>query len=214
MKIGLGLDGRGGVTIETPLFDMPDHSDNFRRHIQDVEVDALSDGVLIAEIELSKTLVDDHDHRGVFIIRGREKAAAQERNLHRLQIIGLHGVKNRLLHVALAGWLRLALQPEWDFGIAGHGHGPHRERSRLNAWNRADLILHLPQGRSSSTRSGPGGRWQRYAEGKQLVGTKTRVDAPEFGKAAQHQSGAGQQYDRQSHFRSYERALGTMARAD
>jgi len=192
---------------------MPNHPDNFGRNVHDVKIDTLAEGVLVAEVELSKALVNYGDHWGVLVVRGGEEAAVLERNSHHLQVVGLHKVGDRLLHFRLARGLGLAFQPEGQFGIAGHGHRSDRQRGGLNAGNRSELVLKEVPGSPNGLRGCTGGGGERQPEGEHVVGVESRINSPEPGQAANHQSGPRQQDKRQRHFRHHEDALSAMTGA-
>ena len=54
--------GAGGIGVEAPLFHMPNHADDFRRDVQDVEVDALADRILAAEGQSRANSIVNDDH--------------------------------------------------------------------------------------------------------------------------------------------------------
>ena len=128
---------------------MPSHPDDFSRDVQDVEVDVLADGILIAEVELGKALVNNSNYWGMLVIRRCEEAATLEGNPHYLQIIGLHGVEERFLHLRLGRGFGLAFEPKWHFGITLQGPGRDSQRGGLDSRYRRDFLLSPPPGGSS-----------------------------------------------------------------
>src|SRR6516225_1358724 len=189
---------------------MPSHPDDFSRDVQDVEVDVLADGILIAEVELGKALVNNSNYWGMLVIRRCEEAATLEGNPHYLQIIGLHGVEGRLLHLRLGRGLGLPFEPKWHCGITPHGHGRKSQRGGLNPRDRSELRLNPAPGGSNGIGVWAGCRRERQPKGEQVMGIEAGIDTPELGKRANHQSSAGQQYERERHFCDHENALGAM----
>ena len=142
----------------------------------------------------------------------REEAAALERNLHDLQILRLDEVKERQLHRRLARGLRLAFQPVGHFGIALQGNSASGKGGRPDAGHGIEAVVNLaPRGPSGIGGAARGGK--RQVEGQHVVGIESRIDAPEVGKAANHQSGAREQHDGEGHFDGNENSLRAMTGA-
>src|SRR5579864_9847971 len=93
VKITLCLDGCIRVRIQSPLVHVPGDAHDFSRHSEDVEVDPLTDGIVIAEGELGKAIVNDGNERRMFVILQAEKAAAFKGNAQCLQIVWLNQVE-------------------------------------------------------------------------------------------------------------------------
>ena len=145
----------------------------------------------------------------MLVILRREEAAALERNPHDFQILRLDEVKERHLHRRLARGLRLAFQPEGQLGIALHGNSASRKGGSLDAGHGIEAVVNLaPSGANGIRGADRGGK--RHVEGQHVVGIESRIDAPEFGEAANHQSGARQQDDGERHFHDHENPLGAM----
>src|SRR6185437_10568649 len=111
-----------------PLFHVAHDADDFRRGTDDLQVDALADGIFVAECEAREFLVNYDYRRGMQIVVRGEKAPAKKTDLHRLQIVGLDGIKQRVLHVGEIRWRWLALDPGAKCGGALRGSGGDFER--------------------------------------------------------------------------------------
>src|SRR5260370_31697793 len=107
---------------------MAGYSHNHERHqaamggirIVIENVDMLANGILAGEIFLREAAVNHHDPPGVLVVRIRDEAAAQKRNAHDLQILGLDKVLKRERQVHLAGWRRVSLYPKSSLIVAFH----------------------------------------------------------------------------------------------
>ena len=75
--------------IETFVFVVADYADNFRRVISVFHVnrDSLAYWILAWQILASECLVNDYDVASLISLIGARKAAALERNLHRLKVV-------------------------------------------------------------------------------------------------------------------------------
>src|SRR5260370_499892 len=100
------------VRIEAPLSYVPDDSNDFRHPSQRSQIQALADGILIAEELSRKNIVNDDHMPRVFVILPGEKPAALQRNSHYLQVVFLNHVADGPAHVTLAGRFWLSFQPE------------------------------------------------------------------------------------------------------
>ena len=105
------------IGVQTPLLHMSYHADNFHHLIGAIDVQAPADGICIAE-KLARQSIVNHRHLlRPLVIAACEKSAAFEGNAHHLQIIWLHNVVQRPIHVVLARWFWLAVDPEQPFVI-------------------------------------------------------------------------------------------------
>ena len=146
----------------------------------------------------------------MLVVLRREEAAALERNPHDFQIVRLDEVKERHLHRRLGSkaWVGLPARRAARNRLS-RGMDRRREGSGLNAGNGIEAVLNLaPSGANGLRGADRGGK--RHVEGQHVVGIESGIDAPEFGEAANHQSGAGQQDERQRHFHDHENPLGAM----
>src|SRR5260370_35838506 len=107
-------------------------------------VDMLDNGILGGEIFLREAAVNHHDPRGVLVVRIRDEAAAQKRNAHDLQILGLDKVLKRERQVHLAGWRRVSLYPKASLIVALHELRSLFYGDILRPWNAVHGRTQLP----------------------------------------------------------------------
>ena len=93
------------------------HADNFHHLIGAVDVQAPADGICMAEKFARRSIVNHRHLLRTLVIPTGEKSAALEGNAHHLQIVWLDNVVQRPIHVVLALWLWLAVDPEQPFVI-------------------------------------------------------------------------------------------------
>ena len=133
---------------------MPDHADDLRQLIEQVQVDALAERILVGEILLGKDLID-HDHqRRVFIVVGSEEPAVEQRNAHRLQIVRFDDVVDGPVHVVVVGRLRLPIEPEELLVITAQGDRSPCLGDRLDTWDGGEFVVEPTEGGADRIRVG------------------------------------------------------------
>src|SRR5690348_17427175 len=103
----------------------------------------LTDGILTREIFLRKAVVDDSNAFGALVVRIGNKAPAQQRNTHRLQIFRLDNVLQGAGEIPLAHRLWLPLGPEANLVIPSHGMGAPMQGDVLDTGHPANHGVYL-----------------------------------------------------------------------
>src|SRR5437667_10901545 len=140
-KIKLSLQILMWPRTQTPVFDVTDHADDVRLHIEQTDVEVFSDGILIGKILAGESSVDERDGGAVLVVTVGEGTAALDRNAHGLVVAWIHKIKQRKRHVVVVCGLGLAFEPERNFGISGHWKRAAHHGNRFHAAN----ALELPQ---------------------------------------------------------------------
>src|SRR5207245_2051610 len=144
-KIKLSLQILMLPRAQTPVFDVTDHADDLRLHIEQTNVEVFSDGILIGKILAGESSVDERDGGAVLVVTVGEGTAALDRNAHGLVVAWIHKIKERERHVVIVCGLGLAFEPERNFGISGHWEGAAHHG---NGFHTA-YAFELPQGPSA-----------------------------------------------------------------
>src|SRR5579871_5325429 len=198
---------------------MADDADDFEQlavaaHLEVRHVDALADWVLAWKIFSREFFIHNRNGGRVLVVMVVEEAPAIERNFHHVEIVGLHDIAERPLHVAFARGFWFAVDPEELFVVRAHGKSRPGLRSGFDAGSGGEFSIKLAYLGADRIRVSAEHRWrQREPEGDDIGGIKAGIHAPQDDEAADHESGANQQDERHGHFGDHERALRAIARA-
>src|SRR6266850_7471128 len=81
----------------------------------------------------------------MLVVLGSQKAPAPQWNAGDLQIVGVHDVRDRPLHLRRCRWPCVSLQPEGQRAeVAGHRYGIEAEGRLLKTRNGLECLAHLP----------------------------------------------------------------------
>src|SRR6266436_5046315 len=179
-----------------------------------MQVNTLADGIFASKIFLNEKLINNSNERRPFVIVHCEKAPAKQRNSHDLEIVRLHDVVQRPLHVVFIRRLRLTIDPEKLFVVTDHRKRSPRLRSSFNARSGCELGIEFAHVGPNRGWRRAHHRWgQRQSKSEYIVGLKSRVRAPEHREASDHQPRTNQQHQRHGHLRDDEDSLSAMTRA-
>src|SRR6266478_718086 len=163
-------------------------------------VDMLANGILAGEIFLREAAVDHHYARGVLVVRIRDEAAAQKRNAHDLQILGLDKVLKRERQVHLVGWRRVSLYPKGSLIVALHELRSLFYGDILRPWNAVHGRTQLPnEGADAIRRLLRQRRRGMDGERDDVMRIKSRIDSPELQQRASHKARADEQHEGHGH---------------
>src|SRR5215469_1382445 len=175
-------------------------------------VDMLANGILAGEILLREAAVNHYDPRGVLVVRIRDEAAAQKRNAHDLQILGLDKVLKRERQVHLAGWRRVSLYPKAILTVALHELRSLFYGDILRPWNavhgRTQL---LNKGADAMRRLLRQRRRRMDVERDDVMRIKSGIDSPELQQRASHKARADEQHEGQGHLTDHKGRLRARA---
>ena len=115
----------------------------------------------------------------MFIVLFGERTPAYYRNAHGAVIIGVHQIKQSERHVVVVQRARVAVAPEWQLRISGHGQGAAHERDGLDSGDAFELREHCAVFCAKLIRRcvwiGSGGN----QKSKYIVRIETGIDVPE-----------------------------------
>src|SRR5260370_29715922 len=175
-------------------------------------VDMLDNGVLPREIFLCEAAVNHHDPRGVLVVRIRDEAAAQKRNAHDLQILGLDKVFKRERQVHLACWRRVSLSPKGSLIVALHELRSLFYGDILRPWNAVHGRTQLPnKGADAIRRLLRQRRRGMDTERDDVMRIKSRIDSPELQQRASHKPRADEQHEGHGHLTDHKVRLRARA---
>src|SRR6185369_1626606 len=113
----------------------------------------LADRIRLTKILAGKYLVDYRDRFGPLIILVGEITSAFERYPHGRQIVRLHAVSQRHVHLVLSfGFCFLVRKEEHDVVLCHEGKSAARECNSTNARHRFNLVMKLDQPDASYVR--------------------------------------------------------------
>src|SRR5262249_3571794 len=200
---GAGTDFRSQFT----LFGVADHPDNLAPSgIAPAYVDPLAERVLVGEERTGEFLVDDYDFVRIRRVGCIEEPALQQRNAHGLKIISAH-----VLFVCV-GLLALTSFNFYAAVRAPSGQRQRMDQARgLHSGKSANPVHDLLQIGELLPGIGIAGRRRPHRHGQKVIGVKPFVDIDEANHAAQEQSCARQQYQRDGDFTHHQRLSQALA---
>src|SRR5690242_3939803 len=187
---------------------MAHDTDDLELPINNIEIEALADRILVREVFAREVFVNDTDARRIgFILRG-EKAAAEQRNVHHAKVTGADDVPDRVGHLIFGRRLWSAIEPEWQIVLIIQWKCAVHQRDRANAGNGCDLFGELVFA-GPELRGGAAGGRRREADSKadDVVRIESGVDGPESDESANGEAGADEEHDGERHFGDYENVL-------
>src|SRR5262249_19150163 len=149
----------------------------------------------------------------MLVILHREKSSLPQGNAHDAQILWLNNVVKRPIHIVLAGWFRLALEPEKlliippEWNRAPGSRYARNTRERLNP-----AVKFANRGANRFGFAAHHGRWKRKPKCHGIMRIKPGISLPQVRQAPDHQASPNQQHQRQRHLRNHEYRLRAMAR--
>src|SRR5262245_37925570 len=195
-----------GRRLQLVRFGIPDHAHNLAHPIVAVtDVDPLADRVSIHEETPREALVDDRHARRLAVIPAAEVAAFEQRNAHRLEIVGAYrAVRGRQLFSGRSGGAAFDLEADSDTcaGKRRADAGADRLNARNGGQAPPDLLV---EGRLLLRLRVT--RWrQKSLQRQESLRVETGIDLLKPEKALDHQPRACEQHNRERHFRNHKRA--------
>ncbi len=183
------------------MFDITDDADHFARsrttHLllllardAAVERDALAERILARPVAPRHRLTDDHNPRLTFAILVGERAAADERNSHRREVVRVDGA--RLDGMCLADGLRMQVDLHPAAVVVGAERKDVDRTNGLHAWLRPNDVVQPLVERNLVT-LGVGGRRHGRLERQHSFCDEAGLDAGELPQTANHQARARKQ---------------------
>src|SRR5215469_4343671 len=124
---------------------MTGDTNNLGHLVRRLQVDSLADRRLSWKELAREDFVNDHNERRVFIVlRSKETPCAQWRP-HCSEVVWIHDVIDRPIHVVVIGRLWLSFQPEQQLVVIFEGRSARRLRDCRNTRNGSQPAIKLAE---------------------------------------------------------------------